>query len=84
MQDELREKLAAESAVRARADENQRAAHENENELIAEAWRGKIPPSEIAKITGRSPAHIRNLRPADVPPLRTGGWPAKKIKRGKK
>ncbi len=85
MGEELREQLAEAARKRAEADAGQKAAHERENALIADAWRARIHPTEIASITGRSAAHIRNLRPDDVPPLRTGGGAAKKTaKRGRK
>lgn len=78
MGEELREQLAEAAQQRANADETQKATHDRENRLIRDAWRARIPPAEIAAITGRSPAHIRNLRPEDVPPLRRGGMAATK------
>lgn len=51
---------------------------QEERDLIAEAWRAKIHPAEIADLIGRSLAHVRKLRPDDVPPLRMGGGAATK------
>lgn len=48
-----------------------------EKALIAEAWRKGIGPTRIATVAERSDAHIRKLRPDDVPPLRLGGGAAK-------
>lgn len=78
MAEDLRQQLADAARERSQADDAQKQAHEFENTLIGEAWRAGIHPTEIAAITGRSAAHIRNLRPKDVPPLRMGGGAAPK------
>lgn len=53
--------------------------NERERSVIQMAWRDKVPPTEIALLVDRSAAHVRKLRPADVPPARTGG--TAKVKR---
>ncbi len=84
MGEELRAELGKVAQQRAAADQQWKAVHDREKALIAQAWREQIHPTEIAAITGLSPAHIRNLRPADVPPLRMGGGAAPKKRRPKK
>jgi hypothetical protein len=78
MAQDLRRRLADNAKQRDALALNVRTAEQEEHELIAEAWRTGIHPTEIVQLSGRSLAHIRKLRPKDVPPLRTGGGAAKK------
>lgn len=66
MTDDIRRELAAVRKARAKTETRER-------EAIAAAWRAHVPPGEIAALISRSPAHVRKLRPADVPPARMGG-----------
>lgn len=68
---EARNELEQEAS---RLDDRERAA-------IEAAWRDNVPPTEIAMLVGRSPAYVRKLRPADVPPARLGGGAALTVKR---
>lgn len=70
-QDDARRELAATRRAREKMDGREQAA-------IAAGWRAGVRPSEIAALIGRSPAHIRKLRPDDVPPARMGGGAARK------
>lgn len=65
-QDEIRRELATVRRAREKMDGREHAA-------IIAAWRAHLRPSEIAALVGRSPAHVRKLRPDDVPPARLGG-----------
>ncbi len=84
MAKDLRQQLIDNATRRAAEEAGLKAAEQEERKLIAEAWRAHIPPAEIAKLTGRSPAHVRKLRPDDVPPLRLGGGAAPKRRTRKK
>jgi hypothetical protein len=76
MAKDIRERLAATATRRAEtAAELARIEHE-EDTLIVEAWRAHVPPTEIARLVQRSTAHVRRLRPDDVPPARLGGMAA--------
>ncbi|MGI5153483.1 hypothetical protein ACQEVC_45390 [Plantactinospora sp. CA-294935] len=74
---DLRQELAANREVRTKLTAELDGAEQEERALVADAWRAHIPPGEIIVLTGRSPAHVRKLRPTDVPPARTGGGAAK-------
>ncbi len=84
MTDDLRRQLTEAAKKRAQLDQAGKQAHLRENELIGEAWRAGIHPDEIRDITGRSPAHVRAMRPDDVPPLRRGGGAASPKRRPKR
>jgi hypothetical protein len=73
MPDNLRLQLAETARRRAASEAEAKALNEDEQELIRQAWREHIHPTEIVELTGRSLAHVRKLRPKDVPPLREGG-----------
>ncbi|MFI7073518.1 hypothetical protein [Micromonospora sediminicola] len=81
MTDEIRAELDAVAAARRRL--NKQAAHldQRERAAIEAAWRGNVTPTEIAMRVGRSTAHVRNLRPDDVPPARKGGFASPKVQR---
>lgn len=78
MAQDLRQQLAETAQRRLAVEAEAKALNEHEQQLIAQAWRERIPPAEIAELVHRSAAHIRNLRPDDVPPLRMGGMAARK------
>ncbi|MFC6017815.1 hypothetical protein ACFP2T_16560 [Plantactinospora solaniradicis] len=78
---DLRQELAANREDRTKLSAELAGAEQEERTLIADAWRDHIPPGEIVTLTGRSAAHIRKLRPADVPPARSGGGAAPKRRR---
>ncbi|MFI5895650.1 hypothetical protein ACIA5D_36700 [Actinoplanes sp. NPDC051513] len=85
MAQDLRQQLAEIAQRRVNAEAEAKALNDQEQELIAQAWREHVPPAEIAELVGRSAAHVRKLRPDDVPPLRLGGGAApKKGRRGKR
>ncbi len=65
-QDDARRDLTAVATDRQAIDGREHAA-------ITAAWRAGLRPKEIAALVQRSPAHIRKLRPDDVPPARMGG-----------
>lgn len=75
---DLRHELATNREDRTKLTTKLDGLEQQERDLIAAAWRDHVPPVEIAALTGRSPAHVRKLRPEDVPPLRTGGNAAPK------
>lgn len=70
---DLRQELSDNRLVRDQLTTALHDAEQTERELITDAWRAGISPKEIVALTGRSPAHVRKLRPANVPPARTGG-----------
>lgn len=78
---DLRQELAANAKERADLTASLAAAEQRERELIADAWRDHISPGEIAALAGRSGAHVRKLRPDDIPPARMGGGAAQKRRR---
>lgn len=69
--DEARHELAAVAKARRKMDGREEAA-------ITAGWRAGLRPSEIAALAERSTAHVRKLRPGDVPPARMGGNAARK------
>lgn len=71
--DQVLEALTKAASERIKADAAAKAAEDREKELIAEAWRGNISVMVIATTAQRSVAHVRKLRPDDVPPRSTGG-----------
>ena len=75
---DLRRDLETNRETRTRLAADLAAAEQQERDLIAAAWRDHISPGEIADLTGRSAAHVRKIRPADVPPARTGGMASPK------
>jgi hypothetical protein len=75
--DDLLQDLAAIAAERKEAEANLDALKQREHDAIAAAWRAQIPPTKIAAAAHRTAAHIRTLRPDDVPPARLGGGAAK-------
>lgn len=79
MSDDIRKELDAVAAARRRLNKQTELLDERERAAIETAWRDKVPPTEIAMRVGRSTAHVRNHRPDDVPPARTGGMA--KVKR---
>ena len=81
MTSDVREQLAANARRRAELAAAKTAVEQEEHDLIAQAWREHVPPGEIAALVGRSGAHVRKLRPDDVPPARIGGNAAKKRRR---
>ncbi len=83
MAEDLRRKLTETAKLRASTEAEAEALNEQERELIRQAWREHIHPNEIVELTGRSLAHVRKLRPKDVPPLRMGGNAAPKKRRRK-
>jgi hypothetical protein len=82
MAQDLRQQLTETARQRTLAEAEAKELNEREKGLIRQAWREHMHPTEIAELTQRSAAHVRNLRPADVPPLRMGGGAAPK-KRGR-
>lgn len=76
-QDEVLSRLAAIVIRRKKVAVQAAAIEAEERDLIAEAWRAGIGPGQIATTADRSDAHVRKLRPTDVPPARTGGGAAK-------
>jgi hypothetical protein len=83
MTSDVREQLAANTKRRAELAAETAEAEQEERDLIAAAWREHIPPGEIAALAGRSGAHVRKLRPSDVPPAKLGGGAAPKRRRRK-
>ena len=83
MTGDVREQLAANAKRRAELAADTATAEQEERDLIAAAWREHIPPGEIAALVQRSGAHVRKLRPDDVPPARLGGGAATKRRRRK-
>lgn len=83
--DELLADLAAIANERDTAEATINALKQRERDTIAAAWRAHIPPTKIADAIRRTDAHVRKLRPDDVPPARLGGGAAKPRgrKRGK-
>ncbi|QKW15435.1 hypothetical protein [Verrucosispora sp. NA02020] len=73
MTDDVRAELDAVAAARRRLDKQAALLDEREHAAIQAAWRDKVTPTEIAMRVGRSTAHVRKLRPDDVPPARMGG-----------
>lgn len=83
MAQDLRRQLTENTERRTQIAVEAKANEQEEHALIAQAWREHIPPAEIAELAGRSAAHVRKLRPEDVPPLRKGGGAAPKRRRRK-
>lgn len=83
MTGDVRERLAANAKKRADLASETTAAEQEERDLIAEAWHEHVPPGEIATLAHRSGAHVRKLRPEDVPPAKLGGNAAPKRRRRK-
>lgn len=83
MTGDVREQLAANATLRAELAAQQAVADQEERDLIAVAWREHVPPGEIANLAQRSGAHVRKLRPEDVPPAKLGGNAAPKRRRRK-
>lgn len=76
--------LAAIADERDKAEATLNALKQREHDTIAAAWRAHIPPTKIADAIRRTDAHVRKLRPEDVPPARLGGGAAKpRRRRGK-
>lgn len=83
MTGDVREQLAANAKRRAELAAETTAVEQEERDLIAAAWREHVPPGEIATLAQRSGAHVRKLRPEDVPPAKLGGGAAPKRRRRK-
>lgn len=81
MTGDVRRQLADNAERRAEIAAQGAAAEQEERDLIVAAWREHIPPGEIAALAQRSGAHVRKLRPEDVPPARLGGGAAPKRRR---
>jgi hypothetical protein len=81
MTSDVREQLAALAKRRSEIEAEKTELEKQERALIAQAWRDHIPPGEIAALVQRSGAHVRKLRPGDVPPARLGGGAAPKRRR---
>jgi hypothetical protein len=77
--DEAGKELDAVAAERRKLDKRLQLLDQREHAAIEAAWRARITPTEIAIRIGRSTAHVRKLRPDDVPPARMGGMA--KVKR---
>lgn len=76
--DEIMAALAEATARRKNAEAEAATANDEERALIADALRAGLNPVNVAEVVDRSVAHVRKLRPDDVPPLRTGGmWAVK-------
>lgn len=84
MTSDVREQLAANAKRRAEVEAERKKLEAEEHILIAQAWREHVPPGEIAASAQRSGAHVRKLRPEDVPPARLGGGAATPKRRRKK
>lgn len=76
-------KLTEAAERRRAADERVGQAATAERAAIVDAWRAGIAPTRIAVLAERSGAHVRNLRPEDVPPARLGGGAAPKRRKRK-
>lgn len=81
MNRDVRQHLADITRARLKLVAEIEAVERQEAEAIAAAWRDRVPPTEIARLAERSTAHVRKLRPADVPPARMGGNAAPKRRR---
>ena len=77
--EEARRELDAVAAARRELAEQAQQLDQREHAAIEAAWRAKVTPTEIAIRVGRSTAHVRKLRPDDVPPARLGGGAARKV-----
>lgn len=82
-EEEILRTLAEVANQRKQAEELLDELKRREHETIAAGWRAKIPPTKLAKAAQRTPAHVRNLRPEDVPPARLGGNAAPQKRRRK-
>ncbi|MFG1846829.1 hypothetical protein [Micromonospora carbonacea] len=71
--EDARDELDAIATERRKLDRRIHLLDQRERAAIEAAWRAKVGPTEIAMRVGRSTAHVRNLRPDDVPPARMGG-----------
>lgn len=78
--DDPRAELDAIAKARRRLAREVEALDVREREAIEAAWRHGVTPTEIAIRVGRSTAHVRKLRPDDVPPARTGGFASEKLR----
>ena len=80
---DLRQELADNAQRRSEVESEKAALEAAERNLIADAWHAGLQPGEIAALIQRSGAHVRKLRPGDVPPARLGGnaAPKKRTKR---
>ena len=76
--DEAESRLTETTATRLAADAAQEQSTVAERAAIVDAWRAGVPPTKIAALSHRTPTHVRNLRPDDVPPARLGGGAARK------
>jgi hypothetical protein len=74
--------LAAIAAEREPVEAALAELRRREHDAIQAAWRAKVRPSKIATAAKRTGAHIRALRPDDVPPARLGGGAATPNRRG--
>lgn len=80
---EIEKRLTEAAARRRKADAEQVEAATAERAEIVAAWRAGMAPSKIARAVDRTDAHVRKLRPDDVPPARLGGGAAPKRRRRK-